>query len=164
MDNRILYQGAVLGGTVAALTDALPLLNIINCLCCLGIISGGVVAVLFYRKTAEPEYRDLNTPSTVQLGLMAGLFGAFISFGLQYIVFKIMGNWQIELLTNMFENLDEVPALWENLYEEIQKEEYQGFAGMAILIRSLIIFPVFSLIGALITKRFMGRKQESSGS
>ncbi len=158
-DNTIYYQAVVLGGVVSALTDALPLLNLINCLCCLGIASGGAVAVFYYQRYLPPDVPMISTPQAVQMGLMAGIIGALAAFVFHYIMYQMIGNWQVEWILNTIENLDDVPAVWENIYEELQGEEYQVFAGWAILIRSLILFPIFTVSGALITRRILLKRR-----
>jgi len=158
-DNTLYYQSVVLGGIVAALTDALPLLNLINCFCCLGIAAGGAVAVFYYQRYLPPDGPMLSTPLAVQMGLTAGIVGALAAFVLHYMMYQIMGNWQVEWILNTIENLDDVPPLWEEMYEELQKEEYQTFAGWAILIRSLILFPIFTLSGALISRRVLLKRR-----
>lgn len=157
MDNRLMTQAAILGGLVAAITDTLPLLNLINCLCCLGIALGGVTAVMYLRANGV---QSLNMPLLIQLGLMTGIAGALIDFAFQYLVFSMLGNWQIEWLRNIIENMDEIPAGWESIYEKLQSPEFQSFAGWGIFIRSLIIFPVFTFLGALITHQWI-RKREN---
>jgi hypothetical protein len=162
MNNQLLYRSALLGGITSALFDALPYLNFINCLCCLGIALGGIIAVFYYRMYSEDSNESLSMPVIVQLGLMSGIFGAFLSFAFQYIVFLIMGNWQIEMLKNLMNQMDEIPPVWEELYDELQNgEEFQTFAGFAVLIRSLIIFPIFTFIGALITNKLIDKKVNS---
>ncbi|HID39083.1 MAG TPA: hypothetical protein EYP36_06175 [Calditrichaeota bacterium] len=161
-DNTLYYQAVILGGVVSALTDALPLLNLINCFCCLGIAAGGAIAVLYYQRYQPPEAPLLSTPMAVQMGLMTGIIGALAAFVFHYIMYQIMGNWQVEWILNSIENLDDIPALWEGIYEELQKEKYQVFAGWAILIRSLILFPIFTLSGALITLRILQNRRRPS--
>jgi hypothetical protein len=159
MDNGLLYRSALLGGITAALFDALPFINFINCLCCLGIAAGGITAVFYYRVYSEDANESLSMPEIIQLGLMSGIIGALFSFTFQYIVFLIMGNWQIEMLKNLMDNMDEIPAVWADLYDQLQNtEELQTFAGFAVLIRSLIIFPIFTFIGALLTNKIMDKK------
>ena len=145
-----------MGGFVSALTMVVPLLNLVNCLCCLGVASGGVVAVLYLHKYGP--FDSFSLPQVIQIGLVTGLAGAFLSFFMQYLVFQFYGNWQIEWIKNMIENLDEIPPMWESIYEELQSPEFQGFAGASILIRDLIIFPVFTFLGALLTNRSLEKK------
>ena len=153
MNNQETTYAVLLGGMVAALTDALPYLNLINCLCCLGIAAGGAVSVL-YLKSLDKD-RLFVLPEIVQLGLLTGLAGAFFSFAFHYIMFRMIGNWQIEWIMNMIENMENIPPIWEEMYEQLRAPEMQGFAGMSILIRSLILFPVFTFLGALLTNRVL---------
>lgn len=156
MNERIFYQAVILGGVVSSLSVAVPLLNIVNCFCCLGIASGGLVAVLYIRK-----YNQINVftlPEIIRIGLVSGLIGAALSFILHYIIFLLYGNWEIELFTNMIENMDEIPPMWESFYKEFNSPEFQGFAGASILIRDLILFPLFSFLGALLTNRSLAKK------
>lgn len=76
MDDRIFYQAVVLGGIVSALTVVVPLLNIINCLCCMGIASGGVVSVLYIHKYTH--IKTFTLPEIIRIGLVAGIIGAFL--------------------------------------------------------------------------------------
>lgn len=161
MDNQKLIHAAVIGGLVAALSDALPYISFVNILCCLGIASGGIVALL-YLKRLEPD-KIFMLPELIQIGLITGLVGAFLSFVLNLIVFNAIGNWQVEWLLEMMENMDELPLVWEELYEQLQLPENQGFGGMLILVRNLILFPVFTLAGTIITNRVISKKQDKTG-
>ena len=151
------YLAILLGGLLAALTDSLPVLNLINCLCCLGIISGGILPI--YLLSKKLEGRDyFTTPEVIHIGLSAGLAGAVLAFVLQYIVYLIYGNWQVQWLTQALESMEELPPLWQDLYHELQKPEYQGFAGAAILIRNLIMFPIFTLLGSFLMNKILIRR------
>ncbi len=158
MDSNKLKQAAVLGGITAALTDAIPYLNLINCLCCLGLAAGGVVAVLFMY-SSDDEKHIYSLPELIQIGLWTGIAGALFAFVFHYIMFQILGNWQVQWISNMIENMEDVPPMWEEIYQELQSPEMQGFAGMAVLVRSLILFPIFTFLGALFTNRALERKQ-----
>ncbi len=158
MDSLKFKQAVVLGGITAALTDAVPYLNLINCLCCLGLAAGGVVAVL-YLYSSDPEKHIYTLPELIQIGLWTGIAGALFAFVFHYIMFQILGNWQVEWISNMIENMEDIPPMWEEIYQELQSPEMQGFAGMAILVRSLILFPIFTFLGSLFTNRVLERKQ-----
>ena len=159
LDNQQMIKAAILGGSVAAATDAFPFLNLINCLCCMGIALGGVVAIL-YLKSLHPG-KIFILPELIQIGLYSGIAGAFISFGFHYIVFQMIGNWQVEWIRNMIEQMDEIPTVWEDLYDQLKAPEMQFFAGFSILIRSLIMFPVFTFLGALLTNRIFTKRRQN---
>ncbi len=157
MSKQGYYQAIALGALVSALSDSIPLLSFVNVFCCIGIASGGFVTLwLLQRQFPQKEY--FTTPEVIHLGLLTGLVGAFLSFVFQYIVFLWIGNWQVQWLLNAMNNMPELPPMWENLYEELQRPEYQNFAGLAILVRNLIIFPIFTFFGALIMNKILLRK------
>ncbi|NOX90585.1 MAG: hypothetical protein GXO77_16390 [Calditrichaeota bacterium] len=154
------YQAIFLGAFVAALTDSIPVLNLVNCLFCAGIVVGGMIPLWLLQRNAEDK-SFFTTPEVIHLGLLTGLFGAFLSFVFQYIVFKIYGNWQVQWMIQAMDNMETLPPFWEELYAELQKPEYQGFAGLAILIRNLIIFPVFMVLGGLLMNKILIRKRSN---
>ncbi len=158
MNKQDTYFAIFVGALTAAATDSLPLLNLINCLCCLGIISGGMIPIWLLSK--KQQGRFFSTPEVVHISLSAGLLGALMAFVLQYLVYRMYGNWQVEWLLQAMEGMEELPPLWEDLYYELQKPEYQGFAGMAILIRNLIMFPVFTLLGGFVMNKILIKRAE----
>ena len=157
MDNRILLQAAIIGGLVSALTDVVPLLNLVNCFCCVGIALGGTVAVFYLRSQGVVKFFSL--PELILIGLYAGIAGAFIDFALQFMAFQMLGNWQIEWIRNVMEGMEEIPPMWQDLYEQLQSPEMDVFAGTAVLVRALLIFPIFTFIGTVVGNQLWQKKQ-----
>ena len=155
MNNRIFYQSALIGGVVSALIDSMPYIKLINALCCIGIIFGGIAAFAWYRYHF-PEVEKFSLGELVHLSLVTGLIGAGMSFILHFIFFKILGNWEVGFIVNMMDNLEEIPPMWEDIYKDLTTGKYSGFAGPVILVQSLILFPIFNFIGVLIGNRFLG--------
>ncbi len=42
---------ALYGGVIMGLISGIPFLNLVNCLCCAGVMLGGFMAVFFTRRT-----------------------------------------------------------------------------------------------------------------
>ncbi len=159
MNKNQYYWAIFYGAFTAALIDSLPMLNLTNCLCCAGIMLGGVFPVLILHRQ-HPDHTFFSTPELIHLGLTTGLVAAFLSFVFQYIVFQVYGNWQVQWLSQAIESMEEIPPMWEEIYNELQKPEYQGFAGLTILIRNLIIFPIFTMLGAFLMNNWLKRKSD----
>ncbi len=152
-----MFAGAI-GGAVAALTNALPIINMINCFCCLGIMSGGAVGLLFYDRN-QPEREYISPALAVTIGLTGGIIGAFFSVILEGMVYMVLGDWQLEFMRMAMNNMQEIPPMLEELLAEAEKEALNGFNFIASLFRDLIIIPLFSLAGALIVRVFLNRKR-----
>ncbi len=103
MENQRLINSAIVGGTVSALLFSVPFINMINCFCCAGIMLGGAVALFYYDRSYE--IREIISPATaLTVGLVSGLAGAFISIFIDWLLFAMFGNWELELINILNES------------------------------------------------------------
>ena len=156
MENQRIISAAVIGGITAALLSTTPVINLINCICCAGIIFGGALG-LFYYARLNPDPELINPPTAVTIGIVTGLFGAFFALVLEYIFFEMFGPWQIEFARDILNQMDEVPAYLEEMLYDIENQISAGFNWGAVLLENLIIMPVFCLSGALIARLFINK-------
>ena len=164
MENQKLINSAIIGGTVSALLFSVPFVNIINCFCCAGIMFGGFVSLIYYDRSFETrEY--ISPASALTMGLVSGIAGAFISIFVDWIVFEIFGNWELELVNILNDNLANMPEMAEAMDEllfEMETEATKGFYfGRVLLelVRNLILLPIFSVAGALIARIFLNKNR-----
>ncbi len=67
-------QPALLGGLFIGVLSALPIISVGNCLCCMWVIGGGVLAAyLLQQNQAAP----ISSSDGAMTGLLAGLVGAW---------------------------------------------------------------------------------------
>ena len=158
MDNQRIISAGFVGGLVAGALNSIPILNFINCFCCAGIMLGGAVALIYYdRSFAIREY--LPPATAVTIGITAGLFGAFISLGIDYIIYINFGHWEIEFLYDLLDEMDEVPSALGEMLDELEQELQAGFIWGSILFRNLILMPIFCLIGAVVTRIYINKNR-----
>ena len=164
MENQRLINSAIVGGTVSALLFSVPFINMINCFCCAGIMLGGAVALVYYDRSFE--IREIISPATaLTIGLVSGLAGAFISVFIDWLLFSIFGNWELELINILNESLGDIPEMAEAMDEllyEMETEASKGFYFGRVLmglVRNLILLPIFSVGGALIARIFINKNR-----
>lgn len=164
MENQKLISSAIVGGTVSALLFSVPFINIINCFCCAGIMLGGAAAVVYYDRSFE--IREIISPATaLTIGLVSGLAGAFIAIFIDWMIYAMFGNWEMELINMLNDSLSDIPEMAEAMDElmfEIESEASKGFYfGRALieLVRNLILLPIFSIAGALIARIFINKNR-----
>ena len=161
MDNQRIISAGFVGGLVTAIFNSIPILNFINCLCCAGIMLGGAVALIYFDRSYT--IREYIPPATaVTLGITAGLFGAFMSLGIDYIIYINFGHWEIEFLYDILDGMEEVPPALEEMLYELEQELQAGFIWVSILLRNLILMPIFCLIGSVITRVYINKNREES--
>jgi hypothetical protein len=158
MENQRIIIAGIVGGSIAAIFYSIPFLNFVNCFCCIGIMTGGVVALYYFDRSLDSrEY--LSPAIAITLGIASGIIGAFISLVIEWFVYQNFGHWELELLQDMMNNMEEVPTYIEELMVEIESELQKGFNWGAILFRNLILMPVFCLIGSLIMRVLLNKNR-----
>lgn len=158
MDNQRIIISGIVGGLIAAILNSVPFLNLINCFCCIGIMFGGAVALYYYDRTFEfPEY--INLPNSVTVGIAAGILGAFISLIIEWIIYINFGHWELEFLKELTYKMDEVPPIIDEVINELENESHRGFLFGQIMLRNLIVMPIFCLSGSLITRVFLNKNR-----
>ena len=158
MDNQKIIMAGIIGGVVAGTLNSIPVLNFINCFCCLGIMLGGAAAMIYYdRSFLAQDY--INPALAVTLGITSGLIGAFASLFFDYIIYLNFGHWELAFMQDMMDNMDEIPAVLDELFYELENELKYGFIWGSILLRNLLLMPVFCLFGALITRVLLNKNR-----
>lgn len=162
MDNQKILSAAVIGGMISAVLFTIPFLNIINCFCCIGIMLGGAAALFYYDRSFEVS--EIISPATaITVGLASGIAGAFISLFIEMIIYSMFGDWEVEFLQQLVDELPEMNEMMEEMLYELEQEANKGmhFGRILVeLIRNLIIIPVFSMCGALITRIFLNKNKK----
>ena len=84
-------QPALIGGLVAGVLSALPLINFLNACCCLWVVGGGLVAAYLLQ---ERDPNPIQVGDGALVGLMAGVVGAFVNFVLSIPVTLLLAPIQ----------------------------------------------------------------------
>jgi hypothetical protein len=142
---------AMYGGVIMGAISGIPFLNFINCLCCAGVIFGGFMAVFFYNKDLKPGDPPLMSSDALQLGALAGVFGAITGGILTVILHFAIGNIAARTTGGMIMSLYDRLGILDTLPSEQLQEglKSQALSALAI-IPPFIIDPLFGLIGGLI--------------
>lgn len=150
---------ALYGGIIMAVISAVPGLNLVNCLCCAGVLFGGFMAVFFYKKELMPDMPPMTSSDGVQLGALAGVFGGIIGSLLSVIIMQLAGNIGGEMMLNFMENFRDKmpPEAWENMEEGIR----EGRVSPVQMIFGIIIDVIFGLLGGVIGYAVLKPKQQT---
>ncbi len=149
---------ALYGGIIMGVISTVPVLSLVNCLCCAGVMFGGFMAVFFYMKEMLPGMAPLTSSDGLQLGALAGVFGGIIASLLTVIVLKVIGNVNGQMILSMMEVMrDRMPAEnWDEMQADVLATELSVFK----MIMGLIIDVIFGLLGGLIGYSILKPKKE----
>ena len=97
MDNQKILMAGTIGGIVTAALNSIPILNFINCFCCIGIMLGGAVSLYYYdRSFLMNEY--ISPALAVTLGITSGLIAAFASLFIDWLIYLNFGHWELQFM------------------------------------------------------------------
>ena len=147
---------ALIGGTAEGVASAVPVLNILNCACCLLVVGGGVLAAYLYMKDAPPSAKA-PLGDGLKLGLLAGLIGAVV-FALISIPMAVLTPDLVSGLGPLVtEHADPPPEIISLLSTPLPMTIFFSLMG-------LIIDPIFCGIGGLIGVAIFNKKPAASES
>ncbi len=143
---------ALIGGAVIGFISATPFLNLINCLCCAGIILGGFLATFFYKDQLTPDMPPMTPGDGATLGLLSGLIGFAIATLLGAVIYFLFGNIAGEIVMNMMLKFFETAGIDlppEAMDEMMRSADESPFKPLSLFI-SLVVTTIFAVIGGLI--------------
>jgi hypothetical protein len=159
-----LLQSALIGGAVMAVFD-LPLLGVVNCCCCAGVIAGGFVAAWVYSSKLPAGYVFLASDGA-SVGALAGIFGALFG-GVVWTLYTVAdqslsGDFKHQILREMQRSGRQMPAEMRDLVERLL-DTFTGPSGMVLLLLGslivlLVVKVLFGAIGGLIGSAVFGKQ------
>ncbi|HUR32369.1 MAG TPA: hypothetical protein VM032_01145 [Vicinamibacterales bacterium] len=93
-------QPAVLGGVVTGVLSALPIVSAGNFCCCLWVVTGGLLASYLLQQNQSDA---ISAADGAIVGLLAGIFGATISFALSIPIGMLVGPVERQVLSRLRE-------------------------------------------------------------
>ena len=135
-------QPALYAGLAIGVLSALPVISLGNCLCCMWVVGGGVLAV--YLMQQNHPYQ-VTTADGALVGLLAGGIGGVIAALLSIPLMMAIGPFQQRIIEQIAENPD-IP--------EQTRTMIRGMGGSALVGGAIAIKLVFGLFFACIDAVF----------
>jgi len=145
---------ALYGGIIMGAISGIPFLNLVNCLCCAGVILGGFMAVFFYNKDLKPGDPPLTNSDGLQLGALAGVFGAIVGLVVMVVIHFALGAATNEatsgMITALYDKLGILDKMPPEAIEQMQESMRSTALSPLMIIPAFFIDPLFGLIGGVI--------------
>jgi len=153
MNTRSFILSALIAGTLIGLFGSLPLLNLINCILCLWVWLGGILAVFLYRRYQRGG-PGLSIAQGAGLGAVSGLIGALVGV----VVFAITSSLSMPLFNSLARALQiegDLPFQSGDIWAVVMQ-------GVFFLIVDLVLYPIFGAIGGLIAAGVFWKEPQAS--
>jgi len=138
-----MFVPALIGGVIAGILSGIPL---VNCLCCLWIIGGGLLAGYFLTKESPVV---LTAGDGAIVGIFTGIIAAIVE-AVVNIPFRAVSEKLVQGMMDRFSQYyEELPSGWESWLED------GGFEGSIVwtvlgLVVSVVIFSALGALGGII--------------
>ncbi|MCX7877423.1 MAG: DUF4199 family protein [Ignavibacteria bacterium] len=157
-------NAVLLSSFVMLILSLIPFLNLINLICCAGIIIGGASGTLYYARQCKATGYPLNNGDGVMIGILGGIISAVIYVIVSTLLIMFTNSNPVEMVYKFTEEYGiEIPPESEKLLKQVY-EEYQqkGFSfmmlGVELFIR-VISHTLFGAIGGLLVASFFNRNK-----
>jgi hypothetical protein len=146
------YQHVLLGGLFIGVVSALPIVGSANVCCCLWVVIGGLLSTyLLQQNRSEP----VESGEAAVGGLVAGLLGAIIHIFLQLAVFSVAGA---EVETELRQMLERTSEMGPEMREFMARMSSPRNLMLLMAASTLVMYPVFGMLGALLGTVFFRKK------
>ena len=150
------YQPAILGGLFIGVISGLPVVNLVNMCCCLGVIAGGVLVTYLLQQNSPVP---VATSEAAIQGLIAGVIGGVIMSLITAAMTSITGPVMIEQLRDELSSNNDIPP-------EFRDSLLRFMTGRNMALMTLLItvpmYAVFSMAGSLLGLAFFRKKTPPS--
>ena len=140
---------ALIGGAFIGVTSALPILEYLNCACCMLIIGGGSLASYLYLKGYPSSLPAVTYGEGALLGLLTGIVGGVVwtAVGIPLHYVKVRMGLGMDDLTELDEVLTD-PEIPEGMRRLLEGLFAEGPFSLGIILILVVIYFLASIIFA----------------
>jgi len=146
-----MFGPALIGGGLAGILAAVPF---VNCLCCLWVIGGAMLAAYLLAKEAPSQ---LSAGDGAIAGVFAGIIAAIVDF-IVSIPFHAMENRLVQNMLERFsEYFEDMPSAWQSFFEGGDFTTSVGLSVFGLFI-SAVVFSALGALGGVLGISLFGKK------
>lgn len=142
-------QPALFGGLFIGVLSALPVVNAGNCVCCMWVIGGGMLAAYLMQQN---HLYPITSADGALVGILAGLFGSVVATILSIPINMMMGPMTRRLIEGVLSRPD-FPSEWRAVFENMSANAAAGPTALGIamnLVTYAIVGLIFGMLGGLL--------------
>jgi hypothetical protein len=157
MNEERLFKPALIGGILLGILSSLPL---VNCLCCVWVIAGGILAAHLYVKQSPIS---VTLGRGVSLGLLTGCIGTFVIalFSIPLQMLMSPGSGLLDQVRQSMNQIPNVPPETRQVFESLSA--HAGIIYVFGFIFMLGFCCLFGMAGGAIGVALFEKRKPGSG-
>ncbi len=152
-----MFVPALIGGAVAGILSGIPF---VNCLCCLWIIGGAMIATYFFVKDSKVS---LSLGDGAIVGVFTGIIAAVVSFIISIPLQPLSNRLAQDWIDRLSEQYEEMPYGLESFFKGGGFEE-SFLWSMIFFVISAFVFAALGALGGIIGMSLFGKRFFPSSS
>ena len=141
-----------------------PVLNMLNLLCCAGIILGGAAGTWYYARQLEKAGQFIQNKDGIMIGLLAGIISAIVYVIFSTTIMMIAKQNPVELVYKMTEQWGftippESEKMLRTVYEEYNKNGFSTIMIGVELFSRIVSHCIFGPIGGLLVASILNKRR-----
>jgi len=141
-----------------------PVLNMLNLLCCAGIILGGAAGTWYYARQLEKAGQFVQNKDGIMIGLLAGIISAIVYVIFSTTIMMIAKQNPVELVYKMTEQWGfsippESEKMLRTVYEDYQKNGFSPIMIGVELFSRIVSHCIFGPIGGLLVASILNKRR-----
>lgn len=153
----------ILSASIMVILSSVPLLNLVNTFCCMGIILGGFIGVTYYSKQLISNNLLLTQKDSILIGLLSGIISAVINTGVTLVISMFSKSNPIAEAMDMMSQMGkemppEAMQIMEKLSQEFTKFGFSPTLIIVTFIMNIILYPLFGMLGSFIAYQIYKKK------
>jgi hypothetical protein len=144
------------GGATMTASVLIPVLNLVNCLCCAGVMGGAVLGVWMYKRTFPPDL-PFRVSDGAAVGALAGIVGAVLNTLISGFELMLASGGIAQRIEAQFETMQNSPISGADPAQLEQAREFvtqlaqsPGLLVILVFVLFLVIFTGFGALGGVI--------------
>jgi len=161
------FTPIIIGTTVMTLISVFPILNLLNLLCCAGILLGGFAGSAFYAKQLEKAGGLIQFKDGAAIGILSGLLSALLVVIITTLITLISSTNPVPEIYRLVEQYGYgIPPEAEKMLQKISDEYSRNGFSITITIFTLIIdiitYPLFGFLGGIIASSIFSKRRTAN--
>jgi len=160
------FTPVLVSAVVMTAISLFPILNLINLLCCAGIILGGFAGTAYYNKQLAPTGSQIQYKDGAAIGVLSGVVSAlFVVIASTLLSIALKENPVPEALRLIDSYGLPIPPEMEEFLQKISNEYNKNAFSITLTLITLIVdlltYPLFGALGGILGVAVL-RKPEKS--
>ena len=160
------FAPVLVSSAIMVILSIFPVLNLINLVCCAGIIIGGAAGTYYYSRQLEKNGQVLQNKDGMMIGLLSGIIAAV--FYVIFSTFIIMATKQnpVEIVYKMTEQYGfQLPPESEKVLQQVNDEYSEhGFSFLVIgmeLFTRIVSNCIFGPLGGILAASLINKRKNA---